>query len=115
MDNVSHVMEKVEPKQRQEVLKHMFGWFTFTDAMENKFSDISEREAAYVDIYVNCKYSSSWEGIASSLFKYEQVDAVDEVKSYLPPRGEPCLCGVCICCSRHFISHVIIMAILNSG
>ena len=111
MDNVSRVMEKVEPKQRLKVLEHMIGDPFVTTAIKNKFSNISEREAAYVDIYVNCSNSSSWKEIASSLFPYEQMAAVDEVKSYLPPKGEPCLCSVCICCTRHFNSHIIIMAI----
>ena len=111
MDNVSRVMEKVEPKQRLEVFEHITRYTDVTAAIKNKFSDISEREAAYVDIFVNCHHSSSWEKIARSLFKYGQVAAVDEVKSYLPPKGEPCLCSVCICCTRHFNSHIIIMAI----
>ena len=111
VDNVSRVMEKVEPKQRLQVLECITGYSNVTAAIKSKFSDISEREAAYVDIYVNCKGFNSWEEIASSLFKYGQVAAVDEVKSYLPPKGEPCLCSVCICCTRHFNSHIIIMAI----
>ena len=94
MDNVSRVMEKVEPKQRLKVLEHIIVYPIVTGAIKSKFSNVSEREAAYVDIYVNCKDSSLWEEIVSSLFKYEQVAAVDEVKSYLPPKGEPC---VCIC------------------
>ena len=94
MDNVSRVMEKVEPKQRQEVLEHMVVF------IDTKFSSISEREAACIDIYVNCCNSSSWEDIAIKLFRCEQVAAVDEVRSYLPPRGEPCLCSLCIYCTR---------------
>ena len=112
MDNVSRVMEKVEPKQRQEVLERMIVNSKVTAAVKSRFSNVSEREAAYVDIYVNCQHSSSWEEIAISLFKYGQVAAVDEVKSYLPPKGEPCLCSVCICCTRHFNSQIIIMAII---
>ena len=111
MDIVSRVMEKVEPKQRLEILEHMIRYSNVTAAIKNKFSNISEREAADVDIYVNCSDFSSWKEIASSLFKYGQMAAVDEVKSYLPPKGESCLCSVCICCTRHFNSHIIIMAI----
>ena len=111
MDNVSRVMEKVEPKQRLQVLERMIIYSNVTAAIKSKFSDISEREAAYIDIYVNCKVFSLWDEIAIELFKYGQVAAVDEVKSYLPPKGEPCLCSVCICCTRHFNSHIIIMAI----
>ena len=95
MDNVGRIMETVEQKQRQKVLEHMVALSIIIASIKKKFSDISEREAAYVDIYVNCHDSSSWEEIASLLFMYEQVVAVDEVKSFLPPRGEPCLCTCC--------------------
>ena len=111
VDNVSRVMEKVEPNHRLEVLEYMIQYSEVTTAIKSRFSNVSEREAAYVDIYVNCSDSSSWEEIAVLMFKYGQVAAVDEVKSYLPPKGEPCLCSVCICCTRHFNSHIIIMAI----
>ena len=115
MDNVSRVVEKVEPKHRQEVLKHMIRYPDVTAAIENKFSDISEREAAYVDIYVTCQHSSSWEEIAGSLFKYRQMTVVDEMKSYLPPKGDPSLCGVCICCTRNFFIHIIISVSFRGG
>ena len=48
----------------------------------------SEKDHTYADIYVNCKSNSSWEDVASSLYRHHQVAAVEEVKSYLPPRGE---------------------------
>ena len=96
MDNVSRVMEKVEPNHRLEVLEDVTVYSEVTTAIKSKFSNVSEREAAYVDIYVNCNEYSSWKEIAISLFKYGQLAAVDEVKSYLPPKGEPCLCSVCM-------------------
>ena len=90
VDNVSHIMEKVEPKKRQEILKGII----FSDIFEKiqfseKYSTALEVEAAAVDIYVNCHSWASWEDLARSLYRHHQVAAVEEVRSYLPPRGEP--------------------------
>ena len=84
VDNVSHIMEKVEPKERQRVLEEI----SIHDIFETYSTDL-EKEAAAVDIYVNCSTYSSWEHLASSLYRHHQVAAVEEVRSYLPPRGEP--------------------------
>ena len=86
VDNVSCVMEKVEPKVKMQVwndvLEHRrieFNMFV------EKFS-FKEEECA--DIYVNCCHSASWEGLAQSLYRHHQVAAVEDVRTYLPPRGE---------------------------
>ena len=84
VDNVSHIMEKVEPKERQQVLKEII----IHDIFE-KYSTDLEKDAAAVDIYINCHPFSSWGHLASSLYCHHQVAAVEEVRSYLPPRGEP--------------------------
>ena len=85
VDNVSHVMEKVEPKVKEEV------WVDtcddLTGAVKMRFRSGKEDECA--DLYVNCNPNSSWERLARSLYHHHQVAAVEEVKSYLPPRGEP--------------------------
>ena len=47
-----------------------------------------ERESACVDIYVNCNPWSSWEDLAKVLYCHHQVAAVEELRAYLPPRGE---------------------------
>ena len=87
VDNVSHIMEKVEPKVKMQVwndeLKH-----GLIEAMSFKKFSFKEEDCA--DIYVNCCYSASWEGLAGSLYRHHQLAAVEEVRSYLPPRGEPC-------------------------
>ena len=84
VDNVSHIMEKVEPKERQRVLEEII----IHDIFE-KYSTDLEKEAEAVDIYVNCCTWASWEHLAGSLYRHHQVAAVEEVRSYLPPRGEP--------------------------
>ena len=88
VDNVSHVMEKVEPKVKMEV------WVDACDDLKEKKQMrevcLSEKEDECADLYVNCNPYSSWELLARSLYHYHQVTAVEEVRSYLPPRGEPC-------------------------
>ena len=87
VDNVNHIMEKVEPKERQQVLKEIVHFYDIK--FIGKYSTDLEVEAAAVDIYVNCNPGASWEHLAGSLYCHHQMDAVEEVRSYLPPRGEP--------------------------
>ena len=85
VDNVNHVMEKVKGELRPQI------WEDLSPAIgrvirAEKYS--SEKDPTYADLYVNCKSNSSWENLAGTLYHYHQVVAVDEVRSYLPPRGE---------------------------
>ena len=83
-------MKKVKPKERQSLLKEMVIDFIFDEIQSSgKYPTALEVEAAAVDIYVNCDPWVSWEEIARSLYRHHQVVAVEEVRSYLPPRGEP--------------------------
>ena len=86
VDNVSRIMEKVEPTVRQTLLEEMVVDIIFDEIQSSgKYPTASEVEAAAVDIYVNCFPYSSWDTLARSLY---QVAAVEEVRSYLPPRGQ---------------------------
>jgi hypothetical protein len=91
VDNVSHVMEKVEPKVKMQVwnsvLEHSLVQFVSRKDLSGEEFSFKEEECA--DIFVNCYYSASWEHLARSLYRHHQVAAVEEVRSYLPPRGEP--------------------------
>ena len=91
VDNVSRVMEKVEPKEKQPLLKEMIvlDSIFYEIHSSGKYPTASEEEAAAVDICVNCCSWASWESLARSLYRRHQVAAVEEVRSYLPPRGEP--------------------------
>ena len=87
-DNVSHIMEKVKEELRPQI------WESLSATIGNiikaeKYS--SERGHEYADHYVNCCTWASWEDLASLLYRHHQVAAVEEVRSYLPPRGEPYL------------------------
>jgi hypothetical protein len=82
-------MEKVEPKVRTQV------WEDACDAVmeRNKMKEVctSGKEDECADLYVNYNPHSSWEWLARSLYRHHQVAAVERVRSYLPPRGEPCM------------------------
>ena len=89
VDNVSRVMEKVKPKERQLLLKEIISFKMFDKIQSSgKYPTALEVEAAAVDIYVNYDPWATWERLAGSLYRHHQVAAVEEVRSYLPPRGE---------------------------
>jgi hypothetical protein len=86
VDSVSHIMEKVEPKVKMQV------WEEVCAPMEkDKMKELcmTGKEDECADLYVNYNQHSSWELLAWSLYHHHQVAAVEEVRSYLPPRGEP--------------------------
>ena len=87
VDSISHIMEKVEPTVKTEV------WVgACDDAMERmKMIELclSGKEDECADLYVNYNPYSSWKRLARSLYRHHQVAAVEKVRSYLPPRGEP--------------------------
>ena len=60
-------------------------------AEEDKMKEMctSGKEDECANLYVNYNPYSSWEDLARSLYGHHQVAAVEEVRSYLPPRGEP--------------------------
>ena len=85
VDNVSRVMEKVKGELRPQIWKDLS--LAIGRMIEaEKYS--SEKDPTYADLYVNCKSSSSWEHLAGTLYRHHQVAAIEEVRSYLPPRGE---------------------------
>ena len=60
---------------------------------------IPGKDDEHADLYVNCNPYSSWKDIARSLYHHHQVAAVEEVRSYLPPRGEPDSTSCCCECN----------------
>ena len=83
MDNVTRVMKKIEPEKREEVFKSLLGSYVFK-TIQQCYSP----EEFVSDIFVNCNTESSWELLATELYHHHQMAAVDEVRPYLPPRGE---------------------------
>ena len=81
-------MEKVESNKRMDVWQRVFGYSSIIMKIENQYSTAAEREAACVDHFLNIDPESSWVRLAQELYHHQQVAAVEEVKSYLPPRGE---------------------------
>ena len=87
MDNVNCLMEKVEPKERQHILREILGSSVYHKIWSFSQSEL-EMEAAAIDTFVNCDPQASWERVALSLYHCHQMAAVEEVRSHLPPRGE---------------------------
>ena len=85
VDNVSHIMEKVEPKVKMQVWEDTCG-----AGMEEKMKEMctAGKKDECADFYVNYSPHASWEHLAQSLYRHHQVTAVEEVRSYLPPRGK---------------------------
>ena len=82
-------MEKVDPKVKTQVWED-----ACVAGMERrKMTEvcISGKEDECADLYVNYNPRSSWDLLARSLYHHHQVAAVEKVRSYLPPRGEPFL------------------------
>ena len=96
VENVHLVMEKVEPTVKMQVWESVTEIGGVIMEIKEMYSTDSERETAYVDTYVNCDPWASWENLAKKLYQHQQVAAIEEVRSYLPPRGEPCFWSACI-------------------
>jgi hypothetical protein len=79
-------MEKVEPKEKLQVWNSVLE-HEIIELVSGEELFFKEEECA--DIYINCYHLASWEHLAESLYRHHQVAAVEEVRSYLPPRGEP--------------------------
>ena len=85
VDNVSRIMEKVKGELRPQIWADLSP--TIGEVINaEKYS--SEKDPTYTDLYVNCHSWSSWKRLARSLYRHHQVAAVEEVRSYLPPRVE---------------------------
>ena len=52
-----------------------------------KYSNKEQKLHVCADFYVNCGVDSSWEHLARRLFGELETAAVEEVRSYLNPRG----------------------------
>ena len=95
VENMNRVMAKVEPMKRRAVYLEILDYNVPT--IQEEYSTVSGRDVANVDAYVNCKPVSSWKELAKVLYRLHHVAAVDDIKEYLPPRGESpftCTCAV---------------------
>ena len=88
VDNVSRIMENVELKLRMRIWESACATGMEKDKMNELCMFGKEDECA--NVYVYCNPFSSWELLAKSLYRRHQLAAVEEIRSYLPPRGRPC-------------------------
>ena len=86
VENVVGVMEKVTDDGRGKVLSRLLGVDLVTD-INSKCSNEKEMLLMNSDVYVNCFIDSSWERLACELYYELETAAVEEVRSYLNPRG----------------------------
>ena len=89
VENVLGVMEKVTDSRAEEIWRELIGPGVLED-INSKCSTERELMHTCTDIYVNCRPNSSWEAIARKLYRKEETAAVEEVRSYLNPRGRFC-------------------------
>ena len=80
------VMEKVTGGKHAEVWQRCFGSDIVED-INSKCSTEKELTQSCSDVYVHCYPYSSWENLARGLYRNEEAAAVEEVRSYLNPKG----------------------------
>ena len=88
-ENVIGVMEKVTDGRAMEVWRGLI-YEDLLEDISSKCSTETELVHTCADIYVNCFPHSSWEGFAHGLYNAQETAAVEEVRSYLNPRGRFC-------------------------
>ena len=86
VENLLGVMEKVTDGRAEEVWGRLIGSTRLKD-ISSKCSTERELISTCADIYVNYKPDSSWEWLARALYSGAETAAVEEVRSYLNPRG----------------------------
>jgi hypothetical protein len=85
-ENVLGMMEKVTDGRAEEVWRRLIRSNVLED-ISSKCSTERELVNTCADIYVNCYPDSSWERFALTLHRVGNTAAVEEVRSYLNPRG----------------------------
>ena len=100
MENVADVMEKVTEDRRRQVwetvleIKDHYGFeqatrvYIYLDEIYSSHSSEREKTRACSDMYINCHPESSWEHLTSQLYKEDEVTAVEQARTFLPPRGK---------------------------
>ena len=86
VENLLGVMEKVTDGRAREVWGWLIDGIVLMD-ISSKCSTERELVNTCADIYVNCDPDSSWEKVARQLYREGETAAVEEVRSYLNPRG----------------------------
>ena len=86
VENVVGVMEKLTDDGHVNVWRQLIGGDLLTD-ITSKCSNEKEILHMCSDVYVNCFVDSSWEYLACELYDELETAAVEEVRSYLNPKG----------------------------
>ena len=95
MENVTDVMEKVTEDRRRQVWQTVLEMtchrvtrvYMYLDEIYRSHSSKREKTYACSNIYVNCHPESSWEHLTLQLYKKDEMTAVGQARTFLPPRG----------------------------
>ena len=88
VENLLGVMEKVTDGSAEKIWRRWIQDSTCKlEDIKSKSSTQRELVNTCADIYVNCCPDPSWEDVALGLYREEETAAVEEVRSYLNPRG----------------------------
>ena len=104
VENMKRIMAKVEQKAREDACERILDHKSKMKIQEQYPID-TERVVAYLDVYINCYPWTTWQRLAKVLYQRHQVAAVEEVKAYLPPRGD---------CRRKCVYTIIIISSVRS-
>ena len=107
VENVTDVMEKVTVDKRRQVWKKVIKYGTsfssagvhvvslsrpekreIVDEIYSSHSSEEEKTHIFSDMYVNCRPESSWKHLTTLLYEEDEMTAVDQARSFLPPRGK---------------------------
>ena len=86
VENLFRVMEKMSDGGTEEVWSELID-DTMLEDIISKCSTERELVNSCVDIYVNCNPDCCWEEVVGTLYHEGETAAVEEVRSYLNPRG----------------------------
>ena len=84
--NVIRTMEKVTVDKRRRVWE----WVLKKEAVEEIYSSHSSEEEklrSCADIYITCKPDSSWEELGRELYRYGEMAAAKEAKTFFQQKG----------------------------
>jgi serine/threonine-protein kinase RIO1 len=79
-------MEKVTDGRTEEIWEWLIGSTRLKD-ISSKCATGRELVNTCADIFVNCRLDSSWEDVALGLYSKGEIAAVEEIRSYVNPRG----------------------------
>ena len=80
-------MEMVKA-DRITIVKELFVPESLVKSITRNLSTTKEKTRACIDIYLSCyPYEPSWKNIAKALFKFKEIDAAREARTFYHENG----------------------------